>query len=97
MVVLRTIDSYSHLDLGVTSKVDHLDQFYVILLHIYSPYKNFTLFCLWFTCWSYSFVRTLVLTTSFIDDNLRCTARKPVIPFLPSRLVERPLRHMVFG
>ena len=44
MVVLRAIDSYSHLDLGVTSKVDHLDQFYVVLLHIYSPYKFFSLF-----------------------------------------------------
>jgi hypothetical protein len=28
---------------------------------------------------------------------LRCTARKSVIPFLPSRLVERPLRRTVPG
>jgi hypothetical protein len=28
---------------------------------------------------------------------IRCTARKSVIPFLPSRLVERPLRRMVPG
>jgi hypothetical protein len=28
---------------------------------------------------------------------IRCTARKSVIPFLPSRLVERPLRHTVLG
>jgi uncharacterized coiled-coil protein SlyX len=28
---------------------------------------------------------------------LRCTARKSVIPFLPSRLVERPLRRTVTG
>jgi hypothetical protein len=28
---------------------------------------------------------------------LRCTARKSVIPFLPSRLVEHPLRHTVTG
>jgi hypothetical protein len=29
--------------------------------------------------------------------HLRCTARKSVIPFLPSRLVERPLRRTVSG
>ena len=28
---------------------------------------------------------------------LRCTARKSVIPFLPSRLAERPLRRIVSG
>jgi hypothetical protein len=28
---------------------------------------------------------------------LRCTAHKSVIPFLPSRLVERPLRRTVSG
>jgi hypothetical protein len=28
---------------------------------------------------------------------IRCTARKSVIPFLPSRLAERPLRRMVPG
>jgi hypothetical protein len=28
---------------------------------------------------------------------LRCTARKSMIPFLPSRLVERPLRRTVLG
>jgi hypothetical protein len=28
---------------------------------------------------------------------IRCTARKSMIPFLPSRLVERPLRCMVLG
>jgi hypothetical protein len=28
---------------------------------------------------------------------LRCTARKSVIPFLPTRLAERPLRSMVTG
>jgi hypothetical protein len=30
MVALRTIDPYSYLDLGVLSKVGHLDQLYVI-------------------------------------------------------------------
>jgi hypothetical protein len=28
---------------------------------------------------------------------IRCTARKSVIPFLPSRLAERPLRRAVSG
>jgi hypothetical protein len=28
---------------------------------------------------------------------IRCTARKSVIPFLPSRLAERPLRHTMPG
>jgi hypothetical protein len=28
---------------------------------------------------------------------IRCTARKSVIPFLPSRLVERPLRRTMLG
>jgi hypothetical protein len=28
---------------------------------------------------------------------IRCTARKSVIPFLPSHLVERPLRRTVLG
>jgi hypothetical protein len=28
---------------------------------------------------------------------IRCTARKSVIPFLPSRLAERPLRRTVSG
>jgi hypothetical protein len=39
-----------------------------------------------FTFWSYSSILTLVVA------RLRCTARKSVIPFLPSRLVECPLR-----
>jgi hypothetical protein len=29
--------------------------------------------------------------------HIRCTTRKSVIPFLPSRLVERPLHHTVPG
>jgi hypothetical protein len=28
---------------------------------------------------------------------IRCTARKSMIPFLPSRLVERPLRRTMSG
>jgi hypothetical protein len=35
MAVLRIIDPYSHLDLGVTSKVGHLDQYYVLLYILY--------------------------------------------------------------
>jgi hypothetical protein len=67
MVALRTIDPYSYLDLGVISKVGHLDQFYVILLSIYSPYKIFVSLFFLFTCWSYSSTLTLVLTMSFVD------------------------------
>jgi hypothetical protein len=33
----------------------------------------------------------------FVDGRIRCTARKSVIPFLPSRLAERPLRRTVPG
>jgi hypothetical protein len=66
MVALRTIDPYSHLNPWCNSKFGHPDQFYVILLHIYSPY-NFFLFCLWFTCWTYSSVLTLMLMTFFVD------------------------------
>jgi hypothetical protein len=54
MVALRTIDPYSYLDLGVISKVGNLDQFYVILLSIFSSYKSFDSLCFLFTCWSYS-------------------------------------------
>jgi hypothetical protein len=67
MVALRTIDPYSYLDLGVISKVGHLDQFYVILLSIFSYYKFFISLRFLFTCWSYSFTLTLVLTMSFLD------------------------------
>jgi hypothetical protein len=45
MVALRTIDPYSYLDLGVTSKVGRLDQFYVILLYI-PTLQNFYLILL---------------------------------------------------
>jgi hypothetical protein len=34
------------LTFGITSKVGHLDQFYVILLHIYSSFKFFYLILL---------------------------------------------------
>ena len=35
MVILRIMYPYSHLDIGVTSKVGHLDQFYVLLYILY--------------------------------------------------------------
>jgi hypothetical protein len=44
-----------------------------------------------------SSVLTLMLTVSFVDARLRHTARKSVIPFLPSCLAERPLRRPVTG
>jgi hypothetical protein len=43
MAVLRIIDPYSHLDLGVPSKVGHIDQFYVLLYILYLA-ENFVLF-----------------------------------------------------
>jgi hypothetical protein len=43
MVIVRIIDPYYHLDLGVTSKVGHVDQFYVLLYLLYLA-KNFVLF-----------------------------------------------------
>jgi hypothetical protein len=68
MVALRTIDPYSYLDLAVISKVGHLDQFYVILLSIFSSYKIFfASLCFLFTYWSYSSTLTLVLTMFFVD------------------------------
>jgi hypothetical protein len=36
-----------------------------------------------------------MLTVSFVDGSSRHTTRKSVIPFLPSRLAERPLRRLV--
>ena len=65
MVALRTIDPYSHLAFGVTSKVGHLDQFYVI----YLSHKNFVALFFLFTFWSYSSTLTLVLTMSFVDGS----------------------------
>jgi hypothetical protein len=44
MVVLRTIDLYSYLDLSVISKVGHLDHFYVIT-YITKSLSHFS-FCL---------------------------------------------------
>jgi hypothetical protein len=55
------------LTLGVTSKVGHLDQFYVIILSMHSSYKIFILLYFWFICWSYRSILTLVLTTYFVD------------------------------
>jgi hypothetical protein len=72
MAVLRIIDPYSHLDLGVTSKVGHLDQFYVLLYILYLA-ENFVLF--YFLIFyglllgHTSSVLTLLLTVSFVDSS----------------------------
>jgi hypothetical protein len=70
MVVLKIIDPYSHLDLGVTSKVGHLDQFYVLLYILYLA--DFLLYFLIFygllaghTC----SILTLIFTVSFVDGS----------------------------
>jgi hypothetical protein len=70
MVVLRTIDPYSYLDLRVFSKVGYLDQLYVI----YLSQKVVSIFFL-FTFWSHSSTLTLVLTMSFVDGpyQVHCT------------------------
>jgi hypothetical protein len=66
MVVLRIIDPYSHLDLGVTSKVGHLDHFYV-LLYILCLAENFVLF--YFLIF---IVYLLVVLVLFLLFCLRC-------------------------
>jgi hypothetical protein len=72
MIVLWIIDPYSHLDLGVTSKVGHLDQFYVLLYILYLA-KNFVLF--YFLIFygllagHISSILTLMLTVSFVDGS----------------------------
>jgi hypothetical protein len=69
------IDPYSHLDLGVPSKVGHLDQFYVYYIYIYILYlaENFVLFYfLIFYCLlagHTTSVFTLMLTVSFVDGS----------------------------
>jgi hypothetical protein len=71
MAVLRIIDPYSHLDLGVTSKVGHLDQSYV-LLYILHLAKNFVLFYFLFfglLAGYISYVLNLMLTVSFVDGS----------------------------
>jgi hypothetical protein len=72
MVVLRIIDPYSHLVLGVTSKVGHLDQFYVLLYILYLA----EIFVLFYFLFFYgllaghtSSVLTLMLTVSFLDGS----------------------------
>jgi hypothetical protein len=72
MVVLRTIYPYSHLDLGVPSKVGHVDQFYVLLYILYLA----EIFVLFYFLISYgllaghtSSVLTLMLTVPFVDGS----------------------------
>jgi hypothetical protein len=59
--------------------------------------QNFVSLFFLFTCWSHSSTLILVLTMSFVLARIRCIAHKSVIPFLPSRLVERPLCRTVTG
>ena len=72
MVVLRISDPYSHLDPGVTSKVGHLDQFYVLLYILYLA-ENLVLFYFQIIygllIGHSSSVLTLMLTVSFVDGS----------------------------
>jgi hypothetical protein len=67
MVVLRIIDPYSHLDLGVTSKVGHLDQSYALL---YTLHLAKILFYFFFTF--FFVVLLLVVLVLFLLLCLRC-------------------------
>jgi hypothetical protein len=72
MTVLRIIDPYSHLDLGVTSKVGHLDQFYVLLYILYVAENFVLIYFLFFyglLAGHISSVLTLMLTVSFVDGS----------------------------
>jgi hypothetical protein len=72
MTILRFIDPYSHLDLGVISKVGYLDRFYVLLYILYLA-ENFLLF--YFLIFygllagHISYILTLMLTMSFVDGS----------------------------
>jgi hypothetical protein len=72
MVVLRIIDLYYHLDLGVPSKVGHIDQIYVLLYILYLA----EIFVLFYFLIFYgllvghiSSIITLMLTVSFVYDS----------------------------
>jgi hypothetical protein len=73
MVILRIIDPYSHLDFGIPSKVGHIDQTYVLLYILYLakilvyPHSLFIYLCLLASHISY--VLTLMLMVSFVDDS----------------------------
>jgi hypothetical protein len=72
MTVLRIIDPYSHLDLGVTSKVGHLDHFYVLLYILYVAENFVLIYFLFFyglLAGHISSVLTLMLTVSFVDGS----------------------------
>jgi hypothetical protein len=70
MVVLIIINLYSHLDLGVTSKVGHLDQSYVLLyiLHL-AIFYFISLIFYGLLAGHISYVLTLILIVSFVDDS----------------------------
>jgi hypothetical protein len=72
MVVLRTIDPYSHLDLGVPSKVGHIDQIYVLLYILYLAENVVYLYFLIFyglLAGHTSYALTLMLMVSFVDGS----------------------------
>jgi hypothetical protein len=72
MVVLRIIEPYSHLDLGISPKVSHIDQTYVLLYILYLA-KIFvyphSLFIYGLLVGHISYVLTLILTVSFVDGS----------------------------
>jgi hypothetical protein len=73
MVVLRIIDPYSHLNLGVISKVDHLDQSYVLLYTLHLAKILFYFFPYFFLRGlldgRISSIPTLMLTVFFVDGS----------------------------
>jgi hypothetical protein len=93
MVALRTIDLYSYLDLIFLSEVGQLDQLYVI----YSSQKVLSHFSFCLLAGLIVLLLLLCLRCLLWMARIRCTARKSMIPFLPSRLAERPLRRTVSG
>ena len=72
MVALRIIDLYYHLDLGIPSKVGHIDQIYVLLYIVYLAnffvYSN-SLFIYGLLASHISSVLTLMLMVSFVDGS----------------------------
>jgi hypothetical protein len=72
MAIIRIIDPYSHLDLGVTSKVGHLDQSYVLLdiLHLAKMLFYFiSLFFYGLLAGHITSVLTLMFMVSFVDGS----------------------------
>jgi hypothetical protein len=64
---------------------------------LFTHLKSFVSLFFLFTFWSHSSTLILMLMMSFVDGPYQGTARKSMIPFLPSRLAERPLHRTVSG